>query len=70
MVLLSTPFGVIDSGELLPDLRLVIVEGHQRYRYLNALHVLGRAPALPHETIILSTRLTGVVRVSEETDPR
>lgn len=56
MVLLSTPFGVIDGGEALPDVLFVIVEGHQRHRYLNALHALGRAPAGPHETIILSTR--------------
>jgi hypothetical protein len=60
MVLLSAPCGVIDGGELLPDVRLVIVEGHQRHRYLNALHVLGRAPPGPHETIILSTPLTDV----------
>lgn len=59
MVLLSTPFGVIEGGVNLPNVRLVIVEGHQRHRYLNALHVLGRAPAGPHETIILSTPLTG-----------
>jgi hypothetical protein len=58
MVLLSTPSGVIDGGNVLPNVRLVIVEGHQRHRYLNALHVLGRAPAGPHETIILSTPLT------------
>ncbi|GHC97313.1 hypothetical protein [Novosphingobium pokkalii] len=32
MVLLSTPFGVIDGGARLPDVRLVIVEGHQRHR--------------------------------------
>lgn len=70
MVLLSTPFGVIDSGEALPDVRLVIVEGHQRHRYLNALHVLGRAPAGSHETIILSTPLTGSGRAPEESEPQ
>lgn len=64
MVLLSTPFGVIDGGARLPDVRLVIVEGHQRHRYLNALHVLGRAPAGPHETIILSTPLSGAGRAA------
>jgi len=59
MVLLSTPFGIIDGGRSMPSVRLVIVEGHQRHRYLNALHSLGKAPAGPHETIILSTPLTG-----------
>jgi len=60
MVLLSTPFGVIDGGTPLPDVRLVIVEGHQRHRYLNALHALRRAPVGPHDTIILTTPFTGV----------
>jgi len=55
MVLLSTPHGVIDGGRPLPNVRLVIVEGHQRHRYLNALHVLGRPPTGPHETIIVSS---------------
>lgn len=63
MVLLSTPCGVVDGGEVLPDVRLVIVEGHQRHRYLNALHALGRPPAGPHETIILSTPLTGIANI-------
>lgn len=70
MVLLSTPFGVIDGGEVLPDVRLVIVEGHQRHRYLNALHDLGRAPAGPHETLILSTPLTGATRRNREVEAR
>lgn len=66
MVLLSTPFGVIDGGNPLPDVRLVIVEGHQRHRYLNALHALGRAPAGPHETIVLTTPIIGVARLPKE----
>jgi len=66
MVLLSTPFGVIDGGKPLPDVRLVIVEGHQRHRYLNALHALGLAPAGPHETIVLTTPITGVARLPKE----
>jgi len=57
MVLLATPSGVIDLGVAHPDARLVIVEGHQRHRYLNALHALDRAPAGPHETIILHSPL-------------
>lgn len=55
MVLLSTPRGIIDSGRRHSDVRSVIVEGHQRHRYLNALHALGRAPRGPHQVIVLST---------------
>jgi hypothetical protein len=55
MVLLSTPQGVIDSDAILPDVRYVIVEGHQRHRYLNALHGLNQAPVGPHEVLILSS---------------
>lgn len=61
MVLLATPNGIIDAGEARPDVRLVIVEGHQRHRYLNALHELGSPPAGPHEIFILSTPLTDSV---------
>lgn len=57
MVLLATPNGVIDAGEHHPQVRFVIVEGHQRHRYLNALHALGRPPRGPHEVIILSSPL-------------
>ena len=60
MVLLSTPWGVVEGGKMLPDVRLVIVEGHQRHRYLNALHAFGRPPPGPHETLILSTPLTDI----------
>lgn len=58
MILLATPYGVIDRGEVRPDVRLVIVEGHQRHRYLNALHALGRSPSGLHEVIVISTPLT------------
>lgn len=57
MILLSTPNGVVDLGMPYPDVRLVIVEGHQRHRYLNALHALGRPPVGPHETIMLHSPL-------------
>jgi len=70
MVLLSTPFGIVDRGEVLPNARLVIVEGHQRHRYLNALHALERPPAGPHETIILSVPFTGAHSISEEIGPQ
>jgi hypothetical protein len=55
MILLFTPRGVIDVGNYLPDVRLLIVEGHQRHRYLNALHALGRAPFGSHEVLVLTT---------------
>lgn len=57
MVLLSTPSGVVNEGVERPKVRLVVVEGHQRHRYLNALHALGKGPAGPHETIILHSPL-------------
>jgi len=57
MVLLATPHGVVNEGETRSDVQLVIVEGHQRHRYLNALHALGRPPAGPHETIVLNSPL-------------
>jgi hypothetical protein len=46
---------VIDGGEHRPQVRYVIVEGHQRHRYLNALHELGMPPAGPHEVIVISS---------------
>lgn len=55
MVVLSTPYGVRNSGKEHLGVRFVIVEGHQRHRYLNALHFLGRPPTGPHEVIILHT---------------
>ena len=55
MILLSTPNGIIESGYLKADVRLVIVEGHQRHRYLNALHFLDQQPDGPHEVIIISS---------------
>lgn len=70
MVLLSTPNGVIDAGEMRLAVRLVIVEGHQRHRYLNALHALGRPPAGLHEVIILSTPLIGGAAAADISDIR
>ncbi|MGE6695720.1 MAG: hypothetical protein BVN33_14310 [Proteobacteria bacterium ST_bin13] len=55
MVLLSTPNGVVSGGEDLADVRLVLVEGHQRHRYLNALHVRATPPAGPHLVFILDS---------------
>ncbi|MEY3833527.1 MAG: hypothetical protein RLZZ130_1005 [Pseudomonadota bacterium] len=58
MVLLSTPAGVMDLDGPHPNVRYVIVEGHQRHRYLNALHALGKPPTGPHEVLILSSQNT------------
>lgn len=55
LVLLSTPTGVRDLGEDRPLVRFVIVEGHQRHRYLNALHALDKPPTGPHAVIVLSS---------------
>ena len=57
MVLLSTPHGVIDNGAAHPEVRYVLIEGHQRHRYLNALHARGTPPPGPHEVIILTSPL-------------
>lgn len=59
MVLLSTPYGIVDVDTMHPAVRLVLVEGYQRHRYLNALHALGRPPAGTHKVIILSSTEVG-----------
>jgi hypothetical protein len=38
IIVLATPDGIKDSARLLPDVRAVLVEGHQRQRYFNALY--------------------------------
>ena len=55
MVVLSTPNGVKNFEQILPEVRLVVVEGHQRHRYLNAIHSLGIPPVGPHEVLILTS---------------
>lgn len=57
MIVLSTPNGVMNLEQVLPEVRFVIVEGHQRHRYLNALHSLGIPPVGPHEVLILRSPL-------------
>lgn len=57
MVLLATPHGIVEGGERLPQVHYVIVEGHQRHRYLSALHALGTPPSGPHKTIIINSPL-------------
>ena len=57
MVLLNAPHGVIDNGAVHPEVRYVLIEGHQRHRYLNALHARGTPPSGPHEVIMLTSPL-------------
>lgn len=57
IIVLSTPTGIRSRDRVLPDVRLVLVEGHQRHRYLNALHKLGRAPSGPHDIFIIESPL-------------
>lgn len=64
LVCLSTPSGIWtldpdapDHRRPLPDVRLVIVEGHQRHRYLNALHARSIPPQGPHKVFIISSPL-------------
>jgi hypothetical protein len=42
IVLLETPEGVRNRHEELPAVRLMLIEGHQRHRYLTARYALGK----------------------------
>ncbi len=53
IIVLETPDGFIDAGRDLPDARFVLVEGHQRMRYLNALLRRGHTPLGPHQLFVL-----------------
>lgn len=55
IVALSTPSGWRARHADLPDERLMLVEGHQRHRYLNALHHKGLAPPGPHDVFIIKS---------------
>jgi hypothetical protein len=55
VILLHTPEGVMDLEGPLPDVRHVLIEGHCRMRYLNALVVRGRGEAAEsHQVFVLS----------------
>jgi len=55
IVLLETPNGVRDRPEERPDVRFLLIEGHSRRRYLNAL--MARCLAQPdHEVFVMSYR--------------
>ena len=51
-VVLSTPEGIISHEGRLPDVRMVIIEGSLRYRWLNALHAKGEKTG-PHRFYLL-----------------
>lgn len=62
IVALSTPTGWVTRNEKhphdfiqLPDERLMLLEGHQRHRYLNALHWRGTPPKGPHRVFIVKS---------------
>lgn len=56
MVLLETPTGFKGHGGPNPDARFLLVEGHQRFRYLH-LKVADGEPTGPHRMFILTTGL-------------
>lgn len=64
IVALCTPSGWITRSPVhphqsipLPDERLMLVEGHQRHRYLNALHHRGTPPPGPHAVFVIHSPL-------------
>lgn len=62
MIVLETPNGIHNEGEAHPAIRSVIVEGHQRHRYLAALHALGRPPAGPHRLYVVTSPIAAGAR--------
>ena len=60
IVTVSCPNGIISprfpNGRNEPT--LLLVEGHQRHRYLNALNYFGEAPEGPHKVFVLETPVT------------
>jgi hypothetical protein len=55
IIVLRTPSGMRGYDGDFPDVRLLLVEGHQRHRYLNALHALGKPPRGPHKVFVISS---------------
>ncbi|PSJ56629.1 hypothetical protein C7I85_24015 [Mesorhizobium soli] len=51
---LETPQGIRAHRAALPEKRFLLIEGHSRYRYLNALAARGQTGA-SHELFIMST---------------
>lgn len=55
LVVLSTETGFKNADIDDPSIRFVLVEGHQRHKYLNALNHFGEAPKGPHRVLFLSS---------------
>lgn len=55
IIVLRTPSGFRGFDVEDPSIRLVLVEGHQRHKYLNALHHFGNAPVGPHKLFAVSS---------------
>jgi len=53
IVVLEAPDGFLDARRPRPDARYVLIEGHQRMRYLNALRARNYQPLGPHRVFIL-----------------
>ena len=53
VIALDTPDGIISSVGERPEVRMVLIEGHTRYKYLNALHVLSKPMNDTHEFFVL-----------------
>jgi hypothetical protein len=53
IVVMETPDGISGWGQSWPDLRFLLIEGHSRFRYLNALHHRGEGNST-HELFILN----------------
>jgi hypothetical protein len=54
IVVLSTPSGFRDIPDDRPDARFVLIEGHQRMRYLNALLMHKCIDTGPHDVFVLT----------------
>jgi hypothetical protein len=55
IIILSTPKGMVDLGRPRPDVQFLLIEGHLRMRYLNALSKYGQ-PAYRHSVFVLRMR--------------
>jgi hypothetical protein len=55
IIALSTPSGWFSRKGEFPDERLMLIEGHQRYRYLNALHAKQMQPGGEHQLFVISS---------------
>jgi hypothetical protein len=54
IIALETPEGIVSFAGDMPDVRFVLIEGHSRYKYLNALHALGKPVNDRHELFVLT----------------